>query len=289
LAQACLLKLPHNSFTLVNPETVSAMVSFSRHVAFFLAGLAVSTEARAAARIKDMAHAVSSLENLEKWLKQQGSEALTLPDASGMRLTHWAATVGNVQVLKSLKMQHADPWDGMATVEETPTMHVACRAGNPEIVEYCLSEEVRLGRSRGAINLDTAVNWRDKKNYPCLHYAAVAGHGDVVDMLIKHKADIGAEVGKIGTALHSAAAANQTEATVRLLRNGADPCAKNIRNQIPGDRAVQEEMPEMAAMLLKYEKKGGCERKKGDDDDEDDEPRKKRKGKGGKGGKEGEL
>lgn len=205
------------------------------------------------------AEATQSIEALEVWLANaDGTHALTLPDASGMRLTHWAASGGYIDVLQLLVQKGADPWDGTATPEEHSSLHMASHSGHTDVVQYMLSELARRLRSRGALTVEQAANARDKKDATCLHLAATAGHAEVLKQLASARADLGAQTARSGTALHVAAAVGQVDAVQALLDIGADVCAKNKGGETPGMRAREEEMNEVVALLIEKEDRAGC-------------------------------
>lgn len=208
------------------------------------------------------ADATKSVSSLEAWLQEHGSEALTLPDPSGMRLAHWASSGGSVEVLQALASKGADPWDGTATPEERSSLHMACQSGHVPVISYLLSEPGLKLRSRGALTPEKAVNGRDKRDTPCLHLAATAGHVEVIDALASVGAELQAETSKSGTALHITAAVGQLDAAKRLLELGADPCAQNSRGETPRARAEEEEMDELVELLKPLEDAKGCGKKK---------------------------
>merc|ERR1712159_282466 len=116
-----------------------------------------------------------------------------------MRLTHWAASGGHVEVLKLLAAKGADPWDGTATPEERSSLHMACQSGHAGVLLYLLSEPGRKLRSRGVQTSEQAVNARDKRETTCIHMAALAGHAEVITALAGEGAEISATTEKYGT------------------------------------------------------------------------------------------
>mmetsp|Transcript_62487 Transcript_62487/g.116123 ORF Transcript_62487/g.116123 Transcript_62487/m.116123 type:complete len:282 (+) Transcript_62487:89-934(+) len=210
--------------------------------------------------------ATEDVESLQAWLEAHpagASHALTLPDEAGFRLTHWAASGGHIEVLQSLVQRKADPWDGTATAEERSPLLAACQSGHVDVVNYLLSKDVLKRRSRGALNLQQAVDMKDKGGTPCLHLAATAGHAEVLEILQRKGADLTITTQRSGTALHAAAAVGQEEAVETLLRLGADPCVENDKGQTPAARAKAEEMDEILDILAPYERKKGCGRDTG--------------------------
>jgi len=188
--------------------------------------------------------------------------ALTMPDASGMRLMHWAASGGNVDVVMALAKRGADPWDGTATPEEHSALHMACQSGHADMVDYLLSEKALSLRSRGAFTKEKAANSMDKRDTPCLHMAASAGHVGVIQSLARASADLLVETKRSGTALHAAAAIGQVEVVNELLELGLSVCAENARGETPGARAREEEMDEVIKVLEEKEEEAGCGKKK---------------------------
>lgn len=207
----------------------------------------------------DLAAATQDTASLEAYLAENGAEALTMPDPSGMRLSHWAASGGHVEVLKMLAKKGADPWDGTATAEEHSCLHMACRSGHSDVVKYLLSEPAMKLRSRGAFgSAKLAADSKDKRDTPCLHMAATAGNIEVLQTLASSGADMRAETKRSGTALHAAAAVGQVEAVKELLDLGLDVCAKNSKGETPGARAREEEMDEVIEVLSEKESAAGC-------------------------------
>lgn len=226
--------------------------------------------------------ATASLEVLKTYLKKHGKEGLTMPDPAGMRLIHWAASGGNVEVLDELVKQKADPWDGTATAEERNALHMACSSGHVDMVRHLLTEPLLKVRSRGAFTKKEAADSRDKRQSACVHLAAINGHVEVMKILAKAGADLQAESERSGTPLHAAAAVGQQAVAEVLLRLGADPCAKNAKGKTPRQRAEDEDMDEVVPLLKKAEADKGCapakkekKRKNGNGDKE----KKRKKGK----------
>lgn len=210
-----------------------------------------------------LADATKSTSALEEYLKSHPAGSLTLPDPSGMRLAHWAASGGNVDVLKLLGSKGADPWDGTATPEEHSALHMACRSGHADVVKHMLTAEALKLRSRGPYeSAKVAAETRDKRDTPCLHMAALAGGVDVIKELAAVGADMKADTKRFGTALHAAAAVGQVDVVKELLNHGLDVCAKNSKGETPGARAREEEMDEVIALLASKEEAAGCGKKK---------------------------
>ncbi len=104
-------------------------------------------------------------------------------------------------------------------------------------------EGVRLLISQGA-----DVNARSEGNYRTpLHWAAMEGHRDIVELLLAH--DAGVNTGRI-TALHYAAKKGHKEIAELLIANGADVNAKNREGQTPVDVAVVRNRSDLVKLLI---------------------------------------
>ncbi|CAK0848047.1 unnamed protein product [Prorocentrum cordatum] len=202
--------------------------------------------------------ATQSLTDLRAYLAKHGKEGLTMPDPAGMRPVHWAASGGNMQVMQELVRQGADPWDGTATAEERNALHMACSSGHADMVKHLLTEPLLKVRSRGAFTKKQAADSRDKRQTPCVHLAALAGHEDVLTVLAQAGADLQAETERSGTPLHAAAAVGQQAVVEILVKQGADPCAKNAKGKTPRQRAEDEDMDEVVPVLKQAEAAKGC-------------------------------
>ena len=128
----------------------------------------------------------------------------------------------------------------------------ASRAGDVAAIERHLASGV-------------AVDALDpKRGGTALMWAAIAGHTEAMELLIKRGASVNAGGPDGGTALHGAALLGQDKAVEVLIRSGANVNAENKRGSTPLDTAVLDVgTTRYFASLLQLElKEDGLERRK---------------------------
>ena len=87
-----------------------------------------------------------------------------------------------------------------------------------------------------------------------LQQAALAGHAEAIELLIRRGADVNAVARDRGTALHAAAFLGHEKAVHALVKNGADFSAANVRGETPlGLATIDEETTRYFASMLKVE------------------------------------
>jgi cytohesin len=92
-----------------------------------------------------------------------------------------------------------------------------------------------------------------------LHFAAVVGRREVVELLIAEGADVNGKGVGGGTPLHYAALGGRKEVAELLIAKGADVNAKRSDGSTPLDRAIRLGQTETAAFLRKHGGKTGEE------------------------------
>lgn len=110
--------------------------------------------------------------------------------------------------------------------------HDCCRRGNLEGLELQTKSDAvsRLVSTRGSLG-NTA-----------LHYAAHAGHDDIMSLLLEHGAEINAQNDVHDTPLHQAVWRNHISSVLLLLRHNADASIRNANRQTPSDLAHSDDM-----------------------------------------------
>ena len=100
----------------------------------------------------------------------------------------------------------------------------AAKKGDTRIVKELLDNDVSL------------INARDSDHSTPLHCAVWKGHKDIVELLLKHGADVNAKNQNEhwgDTPLHAAAHANQRDIAEILIAHKADVNAKNSSGRTP--------------------------------------------------------
>jgi ankyrin repeat protein len=92
-------------------------------------------------------------------------------------------------------------------------------------------------------------------NLPVVYFPAIAGHINILSLLVTAGADVSA--GDEGnTALHGAVAFQQVEAVRWLLTNDANPYAKDYEGRLPVDLAREQGNTEILALLEPFMAEG---------------------------------
>ena len=111
--------------------------------------------------------------------------------------------------------------------------------------------DIDVRRVKSLINAQADLNQRDDDGFTALIYATVAGHSEIVKLLLE-KGAYTYQAGKYGrTSLHRAVNEGHLEIVKLLLEKGADPNqADKILGWTPLDRAVNEGHLEIVKLLL---------------------------------------
>ncbi|KAI4880163.1 hypothetical protein NFI96_031181 [Prochilodus magdalenae] len=113
----------------------------------------------------------------------------------------------------------------------------AARLGYQEVVLYCLEKDVR------------EVNRRDNAGYTALHEACARGWTHIVQVLLKHGADVNCSAQDGTRPIHDAVAADNLAAVWMLLNHGADPTLATYSGQTAVKLA---QSPSMKTFLKEY-------------------------------------
>lgn len=153
-----------------------------------------------------------------------------------------AVTTGSIEALQNLVNKY-----GPSSIKldknphELMSLHLAAAAGQIEIVRFLLSPPISVNPNAVCMNHFTA-----------LHSAAMNGHADVCDILLRSGAEVNIQTVPQGyTPLHSAAFAGHMDAIRVLLKHGADKRIQNYRNERPADTAMRQGQA-AAAKLIDY-------------------------------------
>uniref|UniRef100_G3PZ48 BCL-6 corepressor PCGF1 binding domain-containing protein n=1 Tax=Gasterosteus aculeatus TaxID=69293 RepID=G3PZ48_GASAC len=113
----------------------------------------------------------------------------------------------------------------------------AARLGYQDVVQYCLEKDVG------------EVNRRDNAGYTALHEASSRGWTQIVQMLLKHAADVNCSAQDGTRPLHDAVASDNLPIVWLLLNHGADPTLATYSGHTPVKLAHS---PSMKAFLTEY-------------------------------------
>nr|XP_005173374.1 BCL-6 corepressor-like protein 1 isoform X2 [Danio rerio] len=113
----------------------------------------------------------------------------------------------------------------------------AARLGYQDVVLYCLEKDVR------------EVNRRDNAGYTALHEACARGWTHIVQVLLKHGADVNCSAQDGTRPIHDAVAADNLPAVWMLLNHGADPTLATYSGQTAVKLA---QSPSMKTFLKEY-------------------------------------
>ncbi|KAM8848703.1 uncharacterized protein bcorl1 isoform 1-T4 [Synchiropus picturatus] len=106
----------------------------------------------------------------------------------------------------------------------------AARLGYQEVVLYCLEKDVR------------EVNRRDNAGYTALHEACSRGWTQIVEILLKHGADVNCSSQDGTRPLHDAVASDNLPIVWLLLNHGADPTLATYSGHTPVKLAHSQSM-----------------------------------------------
>ncbi len=139
---------------------------------------------------------------------------------------------------------------GTCNPEGLNVLHLAAIEGHEEVVSFLLEHDVQvdipvLGRGRRA-------------GWTALHCAVEAGNYEVMKVLFRHQASLGA-VDKYGnTPLHLAAAQQKVGIVNALLTQGAPATKENARGQTPFDVAEERGNELVVGVLFGWQSRAIC-------------------------------
>ena len=128
-------------------------------------------------------------------------------------------------------------WSSLAFCGE---IHDAAKNGDLEKAKSLLKDNPDL------------VFSKDTNGLTPLHWAAIQGHKDMVELLLANKADVNARDNYGWTALHAAALFGQAGVTELLLANKADVNAKANDGWTPLHRATANGHKDVAEVLRQH-------------------------------------
>ena len=164
---------------------------------------------------------------IEEWLAKD-KKYVNAKDHEDQTVLHHACTNGHLNIVRLLLREKADCY--LADNRGWTALHCAAVEGHLDVVvELCMHRHIDV----------TATN--DDENTP-LHYLARVPYVPLMDkilaMFLAGGADVNALNTNLETPLHMAVWKNNLGMVGLLLRNGADPNIRNIKDSSPWDWAV---------------------------------------------------
>lgn len=179
-----------------------------------------------------------------------------------------AAQFDDFNTIKKYAEQQGDV--NLAETDRGETLlMISVRENSQRVFEYLL-QHPKIQLDQRAKNGDTAImlaSYLEQKNtvqrlidagaqvnqegWTALHYAAVVGHLEIVQLLIAHYAYIDAETPNKTTPIMLAARRGEMKVVNFLIEEGADISLKNMLGWTAYDFAVESERRDIAAILQK--------------------------------------
>lgn len=154
---------------------------------------------------------------------------------------YFAAASGNLQEVDRLISKGANP-NTKGIKGHTPL--IAATRGHHNLI----AEHLLLAGAN--------PNQKDDFGWAALHHAITQVDGadlDLINILVKHGANVNIQDNRLRTPLHRAAQYGQLQAVLLLLKYGADPNIRDYNGWTSADRAASH--PEIQSLLMKNLKK----------------------------------
>ena len=160
-------------------------------------------------------------------------------DENGATPLHWAARYGQKQIVELLinrgaKVNAKDnsgstPLDRATQGSHTAIAELLRAQGANTGTIHVVARNGYLAGVQAYLDAGVDINARDENGSTPLHWAALEGHKDIVELLINRGAEVNA-TSEIGgwTPLHMAASKNHIQVVSFLIKKGADEDAKAI-------------------------------------------------------------
>ncbi|XP_072034633.1 uncharacterized protein [Amphiura filiformis] len=198
-----------------------------------------------------------------------GEELLNWKDRGEQTSLHYAAEVGNVEVLNVLLQNGAEVV--VKDVEEKTPLHIASEYGHLECVESLyhacpvpLNDDdiddmtpLLLASQNGhhhvvkfLIRVGADIESRNDDRRSSLALAATNNEINVLNVLLNNNANVNGYDKDQNTALHLCAQGGHEASTILLLNNGADLQLQNVHGMYPLDLAIEHKHEVVAKAML---------------------------------------
>ena len=164
---------------------------------------------------------------------------VTLPSIDGETPIHHAIIVGNAKMLELLVS--ADP---------QALSHTNVMATEPPLITACKLQKAALVKV--LLNRKADPNVCNKDSMTPLAVASCLENLEIMELLIKHSANMMLSFPPHGTPLHIVAVEGKVNATRKLLNMGINPNVVDSEGTTPLRRAVENQRAEVASLLLKH-------------------------------------
>ena len=172
-----------------------------------------------------------------KMLLRHGAN-VTLSTNDGETPIHHALVVKNAEILKLLVSDNPQVINHPSVTKLEPPIVTACKLQSSNLVKYLLECKAN-------------PNLPNRDDMTPLAIASSLESLEIMELLVKHGADMTQDVPPRGTALHIAATEGKVNATRKLLKMGMNPDTVDSEGTTPLRRAVECQKTDVATLLLK--------------------------------------
>ena len=162
---------------------------------------------------------------------------------------------GNLDLVRELLQQHPDLLNARATWDES-AIQAATQMGNRPLIDLLIGKgapidfftALVLGRA-GEVTKEQAGS-RGIHDLPALYFAAIGGHVEVAERLLRAGADVNAQ-SQAAAPIHGAVMGKNVEMVRLLLNHGADPSLKDYAGRDARALAAEMKRPDIEGLFEK--------------------------------------
>ena len=176
-------------------------------------------------------------QGIAKMLLHHGAN-VTVPAVDGETPIHHAIVVGNAEMLRLLVSANPQALNHTNVIEKEPPLVTACKLQSVPLVKTLM--EIKAN-----------PNVHGKDHMTPLAVASSLENLEIMEILVKHGAEMTLSFPPYGTPLHIVAIEGKVNATRKLLKLGIHPDILDSESTTPLRRAVEHQRTEIASLLLK--------------------------------------